>query len=267
MNTNTLSTNKNSRDGSTVQAVDRALMLLKLIGESKSPISLKDLVASCGLNRTTVWRLIGSLENEGLVEKDPMTNGYRLGFLFYRLAMQNNPYNSLIHRAKNTLEALRDAIDETVILSVPKMDGIYTINQLDPSQSVRLVDYTNTITPLHHCTSNGKVLLSTFSENELEQYLSKELIAKTTHTITDKAQLIEQINWTRHNKVGLSIGEYGENENAMSAPIFDTHQNLVAFITIGGPGFRLTKEDLLNLKGTLLQAAKEIEQNLTSFGK
>ncbi|MEK4423803.1 IclR family transcriptional regulator [Solibacillus sp. FSL K6-1523] len=264
MNKNNLSLNKNVKDSSTVQAVDRALMLLKLIGESKSPVLLKDLVTISGLNRTTVWRLIGSLENQSLIEKDPLTNGYRLGFLFYRLAKQNDPNTPLIQRARKTLEKLRDMIDETVILSVPKIDGIYAIDQLDPSHSVRLADYTNTATPIqyYYCTSNGKLLLSEFTEVELEHYLNKELTEEVTLTNKMKVQLIEELNWTRQNKVGISLEEYQENENAMSVPLFDKNQNLVAFITIGGPSFRLPKEELMKLKDFLLQAASEIEQDL-----
>ena len=262
METNKLITNKNGKDGTTVQAVDRALLLLKLIGENSSPISVKDLSLKSGLNRTTVWRLMGSLENEGFVEKDIATNSYQLGFTFYRLASQNNPYSSLIRRARSTLEALREKVGETVLLSVPKHNGILTIDQIDTNHSVRLVDYTNTVTPFH-CTSNGKVLLSLLSKKELEQFLEKELIATSKYTITDPKLLQENLEWVRSHHVGLSIGEFDENENAISVPIFDNRKSLVAFLTLGGPSFRLSKEDLLNLKDTILDAAKDIERQLT----
>lgn len=264
MEKNNLSLNNKSKDSSTVQAVDRALMLLKLIGESKFPTPLKELVTVSGLNRTTVWRLIGSLENQGLIEKDPLTNGYRLGFLFYRLAKQNDPYASLISHSRKILEKLRDTIDETVILSVPKIDGIYAIDQLDPSHSVRLANYTNTVTPIeyYYCTSNGKLLLSEFSKQELEHYFETELAEEVALSSKAKSQLMEELHWTYQNKVGISLEEYQENENAMSAPLFDKNKNLVAFITIGGPSFRLPKEELIKLKAILLQAAREIEQEL-----
>lgn len=254
-------TNKISKEGNTVQAVDRALLLLKLIGENSSPISVKDLSVKSGLNRTTVWRLIGSLENEGLVEKDTTTNGYQLGYTIYRLASQNNPYSALIRRARSTLEALKEKVGETVLLSVPKEKGVLTIDQIDTDHSVRLVDYTNKISPLH-CTSNGKILLSLLSENELNQLLDAELVPKSEFTITDPSLLLEELEWVRSHNVGLSIGEYDENENAISAPIFDYKKNLIAFITVGGPSFRLSKKDLLSLRHTLLNAANDIENLL-----
>lgn len=261
MGNNKIIANKSGKESNSVQAVDRALSLLKLIGENGSPISVKDLSLKSGLNRTTVWRLIGSLENEGFVEKDIATNSYQLGYTIYQLASQNNPYNSLIRRARSTLEALKEKVGETVLLSVPKYNGILTIDQIDTDHSVRLVDYTNAVTPLH-CTSNGKVLLSLLSEKELDQFLEKELVSISKYTITDPKLLLEELRWVRSYKVGLSIGEYDENENAISAPIFDNKKNLIAFITLGGPSFRLSKEDLMNLRETILDAAKNMERLL-----
>lgn len=250
-----------SKGSSSVQAVERALMLLKFIGEMSTPLSIGEISKQTGLNRTTVWRLIGSLENQGFVEKNPVTKGYQLGYTIYQLVSQNDPYGPLIRRARQTLEKLKEESGETVLLSVPKNNGILTIDQINTDQTIRLIDYSNTISPLH-CTSNGKVLLSLLPEKELEFLLEQPLKQYSKNTITDPEKLREEIENTRIQKVGLCIGELDENENAISAPIFDNKKNVIAFITIGGPSFRFPKEMLLSWRDSLLEAAKNIEEQL-----
>ncbi|MGE7932519.1 IclR family transcriptional regulator [Viridibacillus arvi] len=250
-----------NKESSSVQAVERALLILKFIGESPSPISVGDLAKQVELNRTTVWRLIGTLENQGFVEKEPISKGYQLGYSLFQLTSQNNPYDSLVRRARKILEELKDEVGETVLLSVPKQDGILTIDQIDTDHSVRLVDYSHTISPLH-CTSNGKILLSLLPKKELDIILEQTLEPFSKYTITDPEELRKELEKTYTQKVGTSIGELDENENAISAPIFDRKKNLVAFITLGGPSFRLTKDDLLLLSDRMLEAAKQIEAQL-----
>ncbi|WP_458355082.1 IclR family transcriptional regulator [Peribacillus frigoritolerans] len=250
-----------NKESSSVQAVERALLLLKFIGESPTPISVGDLAKKAGLNRTTAWRLIGTLEYQGFVEKDSVSKGYQLGYALYQLTSQHDQYGALIRRARRTLVELKEEVGETVLLSVPKHDGTLTIDQIDTDHSVRLVDYTNTTSPLH-CTSNGKILLSLLPKEELNIVLEQTLKPFSKYTITDPEELRKELERIQIQKVGTSIGEFDENENAISAPIFNKKKNLVAFITLGGPSFRLTEEALLQLKDRMLDAAKKIEEQL-----
>ena len=61
-----------------MQAVDRAVALLKAVAAGE-PATAPELAAACGLNRSTAWRLLATLEHHGLVERDPVTQRYALG--------------------------------------------------------------------------------------------------------------------------------------------------------------------------------------------
>jgi IclR family transcriptional regulator, KDG regulon repressor len=252
---------KNKQESSSVQAVGRALSLLQLVAESHNPISVGDLAEKSNMNRTTVWRLIGTLENYGYVERDPLTKGYQLGYAANRLAAQATNYGSLIRRARKSMEKLREETQETVLLSVPKHYGTLTIDQIDPAHSVRLVDYVNAYLPLH-CTSNGKLLLSLLPPEELDILLEQPLEKVTPLTITNRKQLLEEIDLVRRRGIATSVGELDENENGISAPIFDQRHNLVAFISVCGPSFRFTKEKMAALTDRLIGAAQEITKYL-----
>lgn len=252
---------KNKHENSSVQAVGRALSLLQLVAESDNPISVGDLAEKSHMNRTTVWRLIGTLENYGYVERDPLTKGYQLGYVATRLAAQANNYGSLIRRARTSMEKLRDETQETVLLSVPKHYRTLTIDQIDPAQSVRLVDYVNAYLPLH-CTSNGKLLLSLLPPEELDILLGHPLEKMTPLTITSRDELLGEIQMVRARGVATAVGELDENENGISAPIFDQRKNLVAFISVCGPSFRFTKDKMAALTDRLIGVAQEITSYL-----
>ncbi len=254
---------KNSKqDLSSVQAVDRALLLLKIVADSENPISIGNLAEKSDMNRTTAWRLIGTLENHGFVERDPQTKGYQLGYAVNHLASKVTQYGSLVRRASKSMENLKEEFQETVLLSVPKQNGTLTIEQIDPENSVRLVvDYVNAFLPLH-CTSNGKILLSQLPPKELDIYLEKPLEKLTPYTITDREQLRKEINNVRERGFGTSICELDENENGISAPVYDKSQNLVAFISVCGPSFRFTKEKMLASVELLISTCQQVTNYL-----
>jgi IclR family transcriptional regulator, KDG regulon repressor len=249
--------NKTKQENSSVQAVGRALSLLQNVAESNHPVSIGELVEKSNMNRTTVWRLIGTLENFGFVERDPVTKGYQLGYAANRLAAQATNYSSLIRRARRTMERLRDETQETVLLSVPKHYGTLTVDQIDPEHSIRVVDYVNVYLPLHS-TSNGKLLLSTFPSDELDIFLQQPLEKITPFTITSREALIEDVERIRKQGVATSVGELDESENGISAPILDQRNNLVAFLSVCGPSFRFTQERMEAITDLVIRSAQEI---------
>ena len=62
------------------QSIERAMGLVNLVARHHDPgINLQSLVQLSGLDRTTAWRMLGSLQHAGLVERDEHSGLYRLG--------------------------------------------------------------------------------------------------------------------------------------------------------------------------------------------
>lgn len=248
-------------DASIVQSVDRALTLLVLISESSTPMLIGEIVEKAKMNRTTAWRLLLTLEYRGFIERDPITKGYQLGYTVSQLSNGVDKYAPLIRRARTSMERLRDLTQETVLLSVPKHSNTLTIDQIDPQQSVRLVDYVDAILPLH-CTSNGKIYLSYLPNSELEILLQHPLERCTPKSIADPDKLRAEIELTHRRGFGIALGELDESENGISAAITDKKNNLIAFVSVCGPNFRFTEEKVLSIAPTVIATAREIAQNL-----
>src|ERR1700742_842979 len=103
---------------SRIQVVDRAVELMEAIAQRPGLLNAQDLARVCGLNRTTAWRILVALEQNGLVQRDPTTQRYGLGFTLSRLgaAADTGP---LVRAAHRTLQRLAAEVSEQVSLGVP----------------------------------------------------------------------------------------------------------------------------------------------------
>src|SRR5919198_5662976 len=62
-----------------VQSLDRALGILEILGRAEGELSLAEVAARVELPKSTVHRLLGTMELRGFVARDPLSGGYRLG--------------------------------------------------------------------------------------------------------------------------------------------------------------------------------------------
>src|SRR3954464_6081110 len=109
-----------------VQSPARAAELLKALAE---PATVFDLADRCGLNRSTAWRILATLEDEGLVERDPETGRYGVGYALVALgAAAGHP--PLVRRAHPAVRALAEACQETASLAVPRGLQLVYVDQV-----------------------------------------------------------------------------------------------------------------------------------------
>ena len=117
------------REG-TVQSVERAVALLKAVSNAPRPATVLELAHACALNRSTAWRLLATLERQGLVERDPATQRYSLGYAIFQIAA-GDEHDSLVRRAHPVLERLAHKTRATVSLAVAKRFNLVYVDQVD----------------------------------------------------------------------------------------------------------------------------------------
>ncbi|MBC2104962.1 IclR family transcriptional regulator [Listeria booriae] len=225
---------------STVQSVDKALLLLRMISESKIGLSINDLIDKTGFNRTTIWRSLNSLAEQSLIERNPQTKLYTVGTFFYLLSNKNNYHQFLIRRTHHLMKALCKEIHESVHLSLPLTTTTITIEQLVPEDQVKLIDYIHVELPLHS-TSSGKIVLSTLEKGDLEAILSGHLTSYSPSTITEPDKLRAEIARIKEDGYATVFGELETAENGLSLPILDANEQLIAVLSVSGPEFRFTE--------------------------
>ena len=247
-------------DGDKIQSVGRALETLEIIAE-EGEMGVTDLGRRLGVHKATASRLASTLAEHGLIERDPRTDRYRLGFTLIYLAGAAMSDLDLVTTGRPIVQELAAQTRETVNLGVAHADSVVCIDQATGTSAIVSVSWVGRRTPLH-CTSNGKVLLAWMGEPEVKRLLAGPLEARTARTIIDPKALMADLAEVRARGYAQTIEELEEGLNAVAAPVRRADGEVVAALTVSGPAFRMRPIDLPRVARDTVEAATAISRRL-----
>jgi DNA-binding IclR family transcriptional regulator len=239
-----------------IQSLDRAIALLKHIALSRDPVSITELVRATRLNRSTIWRLVMTLEYHGLVDRRS-DGGYTAGSELFRMAGAAPTLELLKSRAVPVLHALSQETGETASLVVPTSTGIVALAQSE-APGFASVNSIGVRLPLH-ATASGKLRLAFAAPDELPRLLAASTEAFTERTITDAGALGEELDRVRVAGVATERDEFESGVSGASAPVFDDRGSPIAFVSIWGLTARASGARLDDLARRVKSAAADIE--------
>jgi DNA-binding IclR family transcriptional regulator len=246
-----------------VQSLDRALEILKLLG-SEPEMRVTDLARRLEVHKSTAFRLLATLQEHGLVEQNPVSEKYRLGYGLVRLAGSVVGELDLARAARPILEQLAIRTSETVNLAILQGDQVVNIDQIAAPHLVVNVNWVGKQTPLH-CTSNGKVLLAYLPEDERGTLLGRPLHRFTPRTITDPRTLEKQLRRVVDDGYAFTLEELELGLNAVAAPVRGSDGAVRAAVSVAGPSYRVTPHRLQELGEMVKEAAEAITQRMGYF--
>lgn len=225
------------RSGSGIQVLDRAASLLdRLAARPAEPVALKYIARDTGLHPSSAFRILAALTFHGLVRRD--TGGYRLGPKLLQLAGGMRAGVDLRESARPVMEALRDAVQETVNLTVREGDEVVYIERAVARKLVRVEQVIGHRAPLH-VTAVGKIFLAEDTPDGVARYVAASgLPAFTRRTITNGERLRRECALIRKRGYASDAGEAEEGVCCLAAPIHDHSGALVAALSISAPRAR-----------------------------
>jgi DNA-binding IclR family transcriptional regulator len=238
-----------------IQSVDRAAALLKAVSNASRPATVPELARTCGLNRSTAWRLLGTLEHQGLVERDPVTQCYSLGYAIFQIAASDD-HDSLVRRAHPVLERLAYETSATVSLAVAKRFNLVYVDQVDEPRALS-PNWLGRPLPLH-ATSGGKAFLAWLPKEERDALLTGSLKRYTATTVTERRRLEQELAADRRRGYSACLGELEETLYGVSAPVLNRRERPLAIVNVWGPSSRFTAERLPDVGSRTATAADEI---------
>jgi DNA-binding IclR family transcriptional regulator len=243
-----------------LQSVRRALRALELISEH-GELGVTELGRKLEVHKATASRLIATLAERGFVERDPISEKFRLGFGLISLAGAAVGGNDLVRAARPILDDLAERTRETVNLGVLSGESVVYVDQVTGTRSIVSVSWVGQRTPLH-CTSNGKVLLAHATDAERDRLLRSPLARLTPRTITDVRKLRAQLAEIRARGYSQTLEELEEGLNAVAAPVRGMSGDLVAALSVSGPAFRMRAVDLPRFGKLTADAALAVSRRL-----
>jgi DNA-binding IclR family transcriptional regulator len=243
----------------TIQSVDRAAALIKAIADSPHPPTVNELATACGLNRSTTWRLLATLDGHGLIERDPVSQRYSVGYAFLRIAAGAD-VDPLVRRGRPVLERLAQDTGEATNLAVARRFSLVYVDQVDPPHVMAPNWYGRTV-PLH-ATSTGKAYLAYLPAEEQEAVLPRRLDRYTGTTVTDRRRLAQEIEAVRRDGYAVCVGELEESLFGASAPVLSEQGRPVAIVSVWGTEHRLPRARLPEVGRRAVEAAEELKEML-----
>lgn len=246
--------------------VGKALNLLDLIAASPGEHRAQTLAGELGLPRSTVYRIINTLQQRGLVRLDAGGQGYFPGFRFLEYAQAVWPIPDLPMLAMTEIRWLHELSGETVYFAAPggahmiiiqKIVSLYPISTGAPLGSLR---------PLY-CSGMGKAYLAALAPAEREALIGRMSFEPVTdRTITDPAQLRSQLDVFRLRGYAIDDEEFMEGVRCVSAAVPGEGEVPLGAFTVSGPCYRMTLERAHQLGPEVATAARRLGEAVKRHG-
>jgi IclR family transcriptional regulator, KDG regulon repressor len=244
-----------------VRSVERALDILLCFTREEPTRSLTQIAESIHMSKTTVHRLLATLENKRFITRDKTTSLYRLGFRFIEMASLVLQDVELHRWAHPYLERLSAEYGETIDLSVLDGSHVIYLEVIESKQRVKLAAAVGQRLPAFY-TASGKALLAYIPEEQVKKIISENLAESPNRASIPIEEMLTDLRVTAERGYAISEQEYEEDINAVAAPIFDAENYPIASIAIVGPSFRLPKDRLPALGEALRQMTQAISSEV-----
>ncbi len=244
-----------------VRSVERALDILLCFTLEKPTLSLTQIAEHVGMHKSTIHRLLTTLEAKRFVTRDKATGMYQLGFRFIELAAIMLNDIDINRWAQPYLHHLSVLSGETVDLAVLDGDHVVYLQVVESPQRVKIAAAVGQRLPLY-CTATGKAFLAYLPEYQVREMLANGLTKYTENTVTSLTDLDQDLRKTRERGFSISKEEYEKDINAVAAPVLDANGCPLAVIAIVGPSYRLSDDSMRKLGQSILETTAAIAREV-----
>lgn len=245
-----------------IRAVERAVAILKAFSPEASALGVTDLARRLGLHKSTVHRLLATLEREGLVVQDAASGHYRLGLQLFELGSLVINSMELQQVARTYLEEVHRACGETVHLAILDEGEVVYVDKLESTRQVRMHSLIGRRSPAH-CTGLGKVLLAWLPAGALDQVIQRRgLRGYTSRTITSPETLRNHLALVRQRGYAIDNGEHEELIRCAAAPVYDYTGQVVAAVSVAAVGADVASPRFKEYISLVQQCTRSISEAL-----
>ncbi|HEY9053212.1 MAG TPA: IclR family transcriptional regulator [Rectinemataceae bacterium] len=244
-----------------IQSVDRALSILEYFTQDKPEAGVSELARGLGLNKSTAFGLLSTLEMRGYIEQNAETGRYRLGIKALDLYAAKLASFDLASVGHPVLVHLAAELGETVHLAIYDRGEVVYIDKVESDNALRIASYIGKRNP-SYCTGVGKCLLAYQPAEEIDRVLKSKLEPRTPRTMSDPGLLRAELDKVRRQGKARDDEEFVLGLVCCAAPIRDREGLVRAAISVSVPTIRASAERLANFEAAVSEAADTISRSL-----
>ncbi|TJZ44001.1 IclR family transcriptional regulator [Streptomyces piniterrae] len=247
-----------------VQSVDRAVSVLEILARM-GEAGVTEISEELGVHKSTAFRILGVLENRGLVEQEKERGKYFLGAGVLRLAGAAAIRLDISQEGQPVCRALATDTGETANIAVLDGDAAVNIMQARGAAAVTAYNWLGRRTPLH-ATASGKVLLAHLPRERREALVTRKLARFTENTVATPAALRAQLTAAFEDGFACTTEELEIGLNAVAAPVRAHDGAVIGAIGVSGPAYRMERSLLPELAERSAKAAAELSRRMGYAG-
>jgi len=244
-----------------VRAIERACDILLSFTKHENELGLGEISERVRLPKSTIHRIIRTLESQGLIEQEENDGKYHLSYALIRLGdIARENYANVTRIALPEAKWLASECEQTVNLYERDKDRRICIEQVKGPQYVNRYSQVGNSLPLY-CGASGLVILAGLDDIDLEAYLKRVVIEPLTeNTITSKEKLRENIEDVRKKGYAFTRSERELYTASIAAPIINAEGEFVAVMAVSGPEPMFDEEHKKLYTSKLLEAAGRVSK-------
>ncbi|WP_409341145.1 IclR family transcriptional regulator [Paenibacillus sp. MBLB4367] len=249
------------QDRYAIQSVDKALDVIELLAELESA-SLIELAEKLNQPKSSLYRIILTLENRGFIARSDQDGKYCLGFKQLVITKNLLEKNSLRAAALPEMNRLVDRFGDTVNLGVLSDDSALYVEIIEGTHALRMTDRVGSKAPLN-ATAIGKTLLAYMNADKRDRLLETMAYpVYTGRTAVSKESLLAKLQEVAAKGYALDNEEIVEGARCIAAPIFDMFGGIAGALSISGALNRFTDDKLADIAAEVKQAAANASRKL-----
>ncbi|SET20375.1 IclR family transcriptional regulator domain-containing protein [Thorsellia anophelis] len=251
---------------SQVQSLSRGLQLIEAIASSRDGLTLTELAVRVNLPNSTTHRLLKTVESHGFIFHDLSNERWQVSGKLFSMGSTFARSRDLMQIATPVMKQLMNESGETVnmcVLDTVKLDAVI-VGQVQCLELMRMVSPIGARLPIH-ASGGGKVLLSNYSNLEIEHLFKNDKLFTqyTEHTLGTLANLLDALALVRDKGYAYDNEEHALDLRCIAAPISDEHNQIFAAVSVSGPKARMTDEKINKIIIHVKNAAQEISRRYT----
>jgi len=235
--------------------------VLECFSAATPRLTLTEIAKRVGMHKSTVHRLLATLEKRGFLRRDLGVGDYQLGLRLLQMTYLTLEHNDLRRLANRFLRQLVDLHRETVDLSVLDDADVIFLDVVESPQRVKLAAAVGQRLPAF-ATASGKAIMAHLPDDVLGGMLERGMPRFTLHTPVTPASFKMDLDAVRERGFAVSEQEYEEGINAVAAPIFNLNREPIAAVALAGPAFRLPLQRMLVIGPDIAAVTQNISREL-----
>jgi IclR family acetate operon transcriptional repressor len=220
-----------------------------------APAGITELAGRVELPKSTVARLLSTLEHLGAVARTP-EGRYRIGQGLVELAGAVDASASLSSAVVPHLTNLVNLVGEAAGFSVPTGYLVHYLAQVESPGAIQVRDYTGLQVPMHVGPS-GLCMMSHWPPDDIDRYLTRKLEAFTSLTVTEPKLIKQRLRRILEEGHCWVFEEFAEGINSVATAVLNSKGKVMGAIHVHGPAYRFPGAKADSIAGQVMEAAAQ----------